>query len=531
MKTVKWANGSMAANRVVVRDTRIYLYAAIAITVLSIAYWAMYVVNAYGTFHDYEGIGIPAYGMFYDVHYVYEMSPLQMFVYGNHLAPDQVFLLVPYFFIQSPLTLLIAQDIILSATGLLVFFVARDLLRSDGLGLMLCFAYLANPGMHGMLIFDYHEEYLIVPFYILTFYYYMKLNKPMFYISSALLLGAMDIAPIIAASLAVGLAAYEYIVDKNQRTRGERLRLSAILIIGCIAVLAVYNLMYFSLNGSYAKNPNFPTLLELQTVPLVPYNGVGAPGGENNMQQYALMSGSWPEYYTLLCYGIGVGLLGSGPAVLFAPVPAIIMASPWLAELLVFGNSDFASVFIEYFSFVIGAMIAAAILGFMSIMSRDTHRKAGRTGMLMPIMISITLSITVLLAIVSPFASLSLNVTNISQSFLFKVAPSQQAYYSQLDWVIAKVPSNASLMTQGFIMPHVLDRQYFELLGEHVYFQPKYILVDFNTNVSLVWNGGAITDAFQNYTSQHPYELVAQNGTARLYEEIQGFNATGIGMP
>ena len=119
------------------------------------------------------------------------LSLLELSVFGQHIAPDQFMVLFAFFFFQSPLTLPIIQLLVLSLTGLLVFGVARDLLKSDRLALIMCAAYLLNPGMHGLLIFDYHAEFFIIPFYIMTFYFYMKAKVRLFLVSLVLLLGAV----------------------------------------------------------------------------------------------------------------------------------------------------------------------------------------------------------------------------------------------------------------------------------------------------------------------------------------------------
>ncbi len=129
---------------------------------LTAAYGVAFGFNAYGTFHDAEDLGDYAYNMNYYSNYGVPTA-LQYLVFGNHMAPDQVALLLVYASLPSPLTLIVVQSLVLSLGGLASFFAARRALGSASLSLLFCFAFLANPGMHGILFFDYHAEFLILP--------------------------------------------------------------------------------------------------------------------------------------------------------------------------------------------------------------------------------------------------------------------------------------------------------------------------------------------------------------------------------
>ena len=60
-----------------------------------------------------------------------------------------------------------------------------------------------------MINFDFHIEFLIIPAYLLAFYFYTTLHKRLFVASLLLMLGSMEAAPIIALALGLGLAVYE----------------------------------------------------------------------------------------------------------------------------------------------------------------------------------------------------------------------------------------------------------------------------------------------------------------------------------
>ncbi len=149
----------------------IYLILAGLLTVANFTYWCMYAINAHNIFHEYEDLGAFAFDMFYHLHYPNIVWGLQYLIFGNHIAPDLILMVPLYAIFQSPLTLLFIQAAVLSVTGLVLFIVARELIKDNKLALLLSIAYFLNPGIHGMFIFDFHAESLIILLYLLTFYF------------------------------------------------------------------------------------------------------------------------------------------------------------------------------------------------------------------------------------------------------------------------------------------------------------------------------------------------------------------------
>ena len=111
----------------------------------------------------------------------------------------------------------------------------------------------------------------------------------------------------------------------------------------------------------------------------------------------------------------------------------------------------------------------------------------------------------------------------LKQDFLFQVTPLQKKLDAQLNSEIALVPPNATLMTQYFIIPHMINRPYVEMLGnDSYYFRPEYILVDFNLNLSLnVFSGNEAQyiDSYLNASARN-YTIYSYNGTAYLIKRV-----------
>jgi uncharacterized membrane protein len=517
-----------------------YLLAIAGLALVSIIYLTMFAVNAYNTYHEYLDVGGYAFDMYQHIHYAGTLHGLQYLIFSNHITPDSI-LLLPFFAIwQSAITLLLLQAIILSLTGVVVFLVARDLLKSEKIALMLGAAFLLNPGMHGMMVFDFHSEMFLPLFVILTFYFAAKNRPVLFAISLLLLLGAIDVAPIVALALGAGLVFYALFREHGAERRRWLLYSTATIIMS-LAVLGFYGFVVSSLVSSYASNayPSLPLMSEV-----MPFLGgqISSLGGSGTSFSSA--------YYMLggyLLYALALVLLGFGVAALFAPVATALFIAPWLAEIFVVKTVEFIFIWNQYFSYALGGIVVATILSMKAInenrnwilrhVFRDTHRYhryiAGSI-----------IALSLLLFIISPYFVRSKNVNNLSQDFLFSVNSTVRPQIAALDSIVKAVPANASLMAPGFAIPHLFRRQYIEPLPSDyggyalvqnsaphpqvwgMGFEPDYILVDFNPYISLNAFYGNQVQNFLNITGatysdgrvefNGSYSVYAYNGSALL---------------
>ncbi len=496
------------------------LLAVIAITIIYFAYWVAFAFNAYNTFHEYDDLGLFAHNMWLDIHYPNTSPGLQYLVLGNHISLD-LLLILPFFYLaQSSLTLLIIQAFVISATAIALFLIARDLLKSQMLAFVFFFTFIINPGVNGMLVFDFHPECFITLFFILTFYFYMKQRKALFIISSLLLLGTIEEAPFLGIALGIGLIVYELLHNRKSSIYKQRLQSAALLIMLSIALLFVYDAITLLLENAYASSAyaNMPPYLKL--LPWIPNFLHAITSG---------FSGSTPGYeffpgYT--AYGIIAGILFLGTAVLINPIITLILTSPYLTEVFLLGNYSFVFVFVQNFGFVIGPTLVSGMIGILilqNIKSQKTeHTTKGFKNIANTLYRSIIPSIifiNIILLLLYPIFVYSKNVNNLSQDFFFHVSSTQRNYIEQLKSIMALIPSNASLVAPYFTTPQLMGREYLEDTGYNMkqwYFQPEYILIDMNLNISL--NALVSYSQLNNYLryNQSNYELYAMNGTAML---------------
>jgi uncharacterized membrane protein len=503
-----------------------YLYAALAMVLASVAYWTAFAFNAYGTFHEYSDLGSLALSMYYDIHYPGIVHGLQYMLFMQHISPDML-LLLPFFYADSSaLTLLVIQAVVVSFAGLAAFAVARRLIKSQKAALLLCAAFLLNPGLHGLTMFDAHVEMLLPLAFILVFYFYMRAMRAWFFAASVFLLGVMEEAPFLGASLGLALLVYELLNRSNAASRRTRIGMALGLIVLSVAAFAFYSIAAVSLASQYASGayPLLPPgLAHYQSLAFV-LSGLHSFGSQSSVSTLSLMgSGLGPYAY----YAIIVLLLSMGILLIFAPIESAILLSPWLVETFIAGNYQFVFMFNYYFAFAIGGMAVAAIIGAKNIMERkgmlaralDRHT-AGHA----PSVVAVaSIAVVAMVLLLSPAFIYSKNINSFSQDFLFQANASQQRLYSQLYSVMALVPANASLMAQYYMMPHLFARRYIETTcASNYYFKPQYVLLDYNLNISLnVFRecGTTLSGIYLNSASD--YLVVAQNGTALLLERAR----------
>lgn len=506
-------------------DKKLYSYIAIFAGLVSFAYWSLFAGNAMYNFHEYSDLAQFSYNMWVYLHYPALAHGLQILVYCTHLSPDMALLLPLYYIAPSSLTLLVFQALLLSATGVAIFFIAKDLLNRPLLALGLSFAFLLNPGIFGMLVFDFHAEALIIPFYLLTFYFYMKSNRKAFYVSAILLLGTIEEGPFMAFTLALALFLYDYRFTHDAHERRKRLIMSGSLMALSILTFAFYSFTVSYLTAAYANGQYIGLAPILQLLPLA-------------QSQIAILSTPFTQLsselgpmlgYTI--YAMLIIFFSFGIAWIFDPLSTIILLSPYIVEFFVVGNENFAFIFNQYFGFVLGGTIVAAILGIMNVKNdrgaivkevvenNEKHREL----ILKKIIPYSMVVVVIILLVFFPTFMLSRNVNNFAQDFLFQISPQQHALDTQLYSVMNYLPANASLLTTYFIVPHIVDRKDIELIyPTGYYFQPDYILIDFNLNVSLnaySYGQPQYFEAFWANQSKN-YTVFAENGTGWINSAI-----------
>ncbi len=540
--------------------SKYFLIACVAV-IASIMYWSLFSLNAYNTYHEYSDLGLFSYDMFYHINFASAVSGFQYLVFANHIAPDQLFVLPMFALFPSALTLLFVQVILVSITGIVIFLISLDIIKDEKISLLLCLAFLINPGTFGMLVFDYHAEIMVPLTLVLTFYFLFKRKKYPFIAALLLLLGTMEVAPFIAIAFAVTMAIYAVLRAEDHAAREDWLNYSAIAIIISVVVLIFYSFITSSLTSAYAAGSynGMPTSLEVMKTLSQQLGSIGKGTGAPSIYT----SYSISAYLTImyLAFAFLIIFTSFGIAGIMDPLFAVLFASPWLFEVFIIGSSSFIFPWYQYFGYTLGG---SAIIAMLVLRNIKSGNKSQRFSLLRRIpnpmkyaLISMPVMIAFLL-LIWPYFIYSINLSNFQQSFLFSISPYTQQQVQQLNSVISLIPANASVMAPDFAMPHLVDRRYLEQIpsspdgttlisanssiseamaaniskygiGQTMWFRPEYILADFNKGISMsALNGYRIQD-FENITGavntskgavfEGNYKVYYYNGSALLMKE------------
>jgi uncharacterized membrane protein len=499
-------------------------------------YFSAVLINLYNIFHEYSDFAISVYGLYFNSHYPQIAHGLQLMEFDVHLSPDSLFLTFIYHFLPSPIILLITQLAFMCAAALVILYGVRDLTGNSFLAFALCLAFLINPGTLGLIVYDSHVEFLIPLFYVLTLYTYLKANLKGFAISSILLLGSADVTPFMALALGIGLVFYEFVYNKKQAVTKSNVSFAYALIVMSICAMLFYSLATSALESGYSSSySNLPPVLKIsngaqKTIGPSISGFLGNPIKtlESNL---ALYISSYMAYFVyailLVILGFGLGLLVDWPV-------AIIFATSWLGGLFVIGYPAFLEPLSEYFGYVIGPSVSAAILGLLIYRKKETYLSkiirslklnAARTMEISVIALPVFLSIVGPAVYFFAFSVLtqyhSVSAGNLGQILFFASNSSQTVAYAQLDSAIAQIPQNSSLMVQYFVNAHVSNRQYVENIENLSYYpRPQYVLLDFNRNLSSNMCLFENCTSLNNFVDSGNYSLYFSNGTALVYKRI-----------
>ncbi|MDE1865678.1 MAG: DUF2079 domain-containing protein [Candidatus Micrarchaeota archaeon] len=501
----------------------------LAIAALYTTYFSLAVSYFYSSFHEGADTGLSAYGLYYNTHFLNPNAYLQHLVFDQHVSFDSLLVQLAYLLVPSAMTVLELQLIFQVFAALLVFLIARDLTKNDFIGLALFVAFILNLGNLGLILADTHVEFLITAFYLLTFYFYMKRSVVPFAVSLALLLGSADVSALMALMLGIGLLAYELLGKFQGRTSTVSWWFAISIVAGSAVAILGYGWITASLASGYVSASS-----AYSSVPIVlrvtngAQTNVGPSFGSFLKNPVGVLASNINTYlqgyktdliYSLLLVVLGIG----GVAMFFDPIVALLLISPWLAGAFIMGNPAFLLPTQEYFGYVLGPAVCAAIIGIML--------RSGRKGIWQPKAIGLTaIGFALVLSVIGPAVYLltsssvsnyhTATVGNLPKLLTLSSNSSQREAYLRLDYMIKQVPKNASLLTDFFIMPHVANREYLDTFSDKAFsFKAEYILVDLNRSANQQVCLQENCSIFYNMIAGANYTVLIQNGTATLYRK------------
>jgi uncharacterized membrane protein len=364
----------------------------------------------------------------------------------------------PIFFLQAPLymiypraeTLLVLQSFVLALGILPTYLISKEYFKSRKWIMLLCLAYILNPVILGINVFDFHPEIYIPTFYLFMLYYYMKYNWKGVWFFSILIMATIEFAPTLIFLFGVYFLLKDviwskYIQKKKALDKTKAVNLfmliiaSIVWLVGALRVITFFSPDIPLLQGK----TEFWSILGASNIGQVPISAILHPSNMIN----ALFSDGVAK---------GTFLLTSSISWLFLPLLSFefwFLSSSWLLPALLSGNSAFYTVGVHYPSFFAGQLTYAGII--MVKKSKKVFRLNWKGLNWKFLNWKVLLAFILIGAYVSnPFLSLKI-ATNPWAGYDFPILSDRAKAVNRL---LPMVPENASILAEQNIFPLVSSR-------------------------------------------------------------------------
>lgn len=108
--------------------------------------------------------------------------------FGVHVSPIYYLLLPFYMIFPSPITLQVAQTVIIASAVIPLYLLCKKYNLSNKLTALISIMFLAYPAMGGGAMYDIHENCFLVPLLLWMFYFFEKEKWTLMYVFAALTL-------------------------------------------------------------------------------------------------------------------------------------------------------------------------------------------------------------------------------------------------------------------------------------------------------------------------------------------------------
>jgi uncharacterized membrane protein len=366
--------------------------------------------------------------------------------FAVHLSPI-LFLVLPFYAILPlPTTLLVMKSFILAFGALPLYLLAKEVLKSDRTAFMLALTYLLYPPLQGANWFDFQPQ-VFLPLLFFSLCYFMIRRKWKYYFPILFLTLMVEEHVVFVVFL---LAAY-YLFKGNIRslyTSIKPLKLNEHVVILLTMILCViyffvtiYVKNFFPINPDYLeryKAVNAFSVLGLETDPL-------------SLPIYVL---THPErVFEALLYDYPLKFLYI--VLLFTPLLFISFRSTLILGTLMLLIPSLLSNYPAYY--MIGVHYPLYILAFIFIAAIDGLKRLHLHTKTLTLK---TILISTLFLMISTSPILPLSTTFVEEGLLMypSVTFLSEESVNSIHDLLAVVPSNASILTQNHLFPHVSNR-------------------------------------------------------------------------
>ena len=367
--------------------------------------------------------------------------------FGVHFSPILVLILPLYWIIQMPETLLVLQSFILALAALPIYKLARDLAGGRIVGLVFALTYLIFPSTQFVNWYDFHVQAFLPLFFAYTIYYITKENWPRYFVFMFLSLMCEEHAAQIMLFVGIYIA-WKYRASIYSSIKRKNLAEKKLLIpFTTMTVSIVW--YWFTI---WQRDTFFPTNPE--TIEEFLGSGNFAILGAKSPLEVPLLVVLRPwNAVQALAYDFHIKLLYI--ALIFGPLaffsfrnPSVLIPTiPWFGFSLISQSPAHHMLGHQYEAYIVSFIFAAAISAVRKNFLKESGLKIVRGSMKKIIVFSLIFFVGV-----SPLSPV------VNSLFPRYTSIYIGEHERQLSEVLNTLPSNASILTQDNIFPHVSHR-------------------------------------------------------------------------
>jgi uncharacterized membrane protein len=423
---------------------------------------------------------------------------------ATHFSPILIMILPFYALYPNVEILFLIHSTIITIGSLIVCKLARLILRNDKYALILAFAYLLNPLVIGVSVEWFHLEDFFMVFALFSTYFFFKRSWKRYIIFTILTLMSIEYAAIPV--LFFGISAL--LLWKGSQNYDKNTFHFALITIALAAVWFLLARNFQLMLGYNAEGVvKSWRVLGADSLEQVPLKVFLDPVAAWNAFTY---DWGYKSVYLLMIFAplLFIALL---KPLYFLP------ALPWLLVAMLSNFEPHYVIWTHYSSFIIPFLFLATIFGLKEFLDNSTTLFTKKLMKLIQISVLIAAMITIVLG--------SLNYSSI-MGF-------DSRHISSLNDVLDLIPSNASILAQDNIFPHVSGRfeAYtipsptwegfsliaIETLNNTLAKKPEYIIIDLKAKDK---GSQAVAELIYKtlYKERLPYGFLAINDGVYLFQ-------------
>jgi len=376
--------------------------------------------------------------------------------FAIHFSPIMFLIMPVYAIFPSPEMLLVLQSSIISFGAVPIFWIARDALKSRLQGTIFALMYLLYAPIQALNWHDFHMQAFLPLFFSLSLYYLMKSKWLRFFVLLVLAMMCEEHAAIVVVFIGLYVGwrhkdQLSLLVKEKTLKSKEILMMPITVAMGATWYLFTlwFRSTLFSINPDlvyeFVGAGNFG-ILGVTDVWEIPFAAVSQP-----LRFLELLSFDWQ------LKGLYIVLFFAPLAFLPVLDSVILAAVPWLAFSIMSQTAVHHVLSKHHYSaYIISFIFVAGLLGFKKVAKcvAEKHKFGGAKGLLMFVLVC-----SVVISVVSSPLSPVLNIFYPSyyQDGGFPQVTHHEVLLSE---VIHMMPSDASILTQDRIFPHVSSRLY-----------------------------------------------------------------------